>query len=113
MKCIDYSSSLIEHILFESVYCVLRAHADSNNFILRCYVFQIKEINERPRFGYYSLWLVVNKARMDIVLPACYTFQIIHVVWDTSYVYETICGPTRGRAFLKTILQKVDSSKGR
>ena len=27
------------------------------------------------RFGYYSLWLVVYKARMDIVLPACCTFQ--------------------------------------
>ena len=26
-------------------------------------------------FGYYSMWLVVNKARMDIVLPACCTFQ--------------------------------------
>ena len=33
------------------------------------------QCNERPRFGYYSLWLVVNKARMDTVLPAWYTFQ--------------------------------------
>ena len=37
---------------------------------LNCHI-----LHERPRFGYYSLWLVVNKARMDIVLPACYTFQ--------------------------------------
>ena len=27
-------------------------------------------------FGYYSLWLVVYKARMGIVLPACCTFQL-------------------------------------
>ena len=25
----------------------------------------------------YSLWLVVYKARMDIVLPACCTFQVL------------------------------------
>ena len=31
--------------------------------------------HERHLFGYYSLWLVVYKARMDIVLPACCTFQ--------------------------------------
>ena len=26
---------------------------------------------KRNGFGYYSPWLVVNKARMDTVLPAC------------------------------------------
>ena len=29
-------------------------------------------LHETPsRFGYYSLWLVVYKARVDTVLPAC------------------------------------------
>ena len=30
-----------------------------------------------PTWVFYSLWLVVYKARMDIVLPACCTFQVI------------------------------------
>ena len=39
-------------------------------------------------FGYYSLWLVVNKARMDIVLPACYTFQYITVPNNTADIIK-------------------------
>ena len=36
------------------------------------------------KFGYYSLWLVLNKARMDIVLPACYTFQITRLIYTPA-----------------------------
>ena len=34
---------------------------------------------------YYSLWLVLYKARMDIVLPACCTFQV------SEPEYKQIC----------------------
>ena len=47
-------------------------------------------LHERHLFGYYSLWLVVYRARMDIVLPACCTFQhpvalIVQYVLTKSY----------------------------
>ena len=47
-----------------------RIHAHYPLKILKCHT-----LHERPRFGYYSLWLVVNKARMDIVLPACFQIE--------------------------------------
>ena len=48
------------------------------------------QFHERHLFGYYSLWLVVYKARMDIVLPACCTFQSTSLMRYSQEILKNI-----------------------